>query len=93
MNPEEVFLIAKVFQNKSEKYPKMKVALESASTFLWETVCDFAKIDVDIYPTIARKFDLPPLDPTPMLTEGYQERSLGATNFPENGVIFQKEGQ
>ena len=45
MNPREVFLIAKVFQNKSEKYPKMKIAFERASTFLRENVCDFAKIE------------------------------------------------
>lgn len=88
MNPEEVFLIAKVFQNKTEKYPKMKIAFERASTFLGETVCDFAKIDADIHPALAKKFDLPPLDPAPMLTEGYQERSLGATKFPDLVVIF-----
>ena len=40
MNLEEVFLIAKVFQHKSEKHPKMKIALERANTFLKETVCD-----------------------------------------------------
>ena len=69
----------------------MKIALERASSFLKETVCDFAKIDADIHPTIAKKFDLPPLDPAPMPTEGYQERSLGATNFPELGVIFKRK--
>lgn len=91
MNLEEVFLIAKVFQHKSEKHQKMKIALERANTSLKETVCDFAKIDADIYPTIAKKFHLPPLDPAPMATEGYEERSLGATNYLELGVIFKRK--
>ncbi|KAL7594601.1 hypothetical protein Lser_V15G29705 [Lactuca serriola] len=88
MNPEEIFLIARVFQNKSEKNPKMKIALERASTFLRETICDFARIDTNIHTALAPKFNLPPLDPAPMLTKGFQERSLGATNFPDLGVIF-----
>ena len=91
MNPEEVFLIAKVFQNKAEKHPKMKTALDRVNNFLRETVCDFAKIDVDIYPIISKKFDLPPLDPAPMPTEGFADRSLGATNFPELGIIFKRK--
>ena len=91
MNPEEVFLIARVFENKSEKYPKMEIAFERASIFLRESLCDFAKIDADIHPALAKKFNLPPLDPAPMLTEGYQERSLGATNFPDLGVIFKRK--
>ena len=53
MNPEEVFLIAKVFQNKCEKHPKMKIALERSSTYLKEIVRDFAKIDAEIHPIIA----------------------------------------
>ena len=69
----------------------MKIALERASIYLKETVCDFVKIDADIHPTIAKKFDLPPLDPAPMPTEGYQERSMGATNFPVLGVIFKRK--
>ena len=69
----------------------MKIALERASTFLKETVCDFAKIDADIHPIISKIADLPPLDPAPMPTEGYEERSLGATNYPELGVIFKRK--
>ena len=91
MNSEEIFLIAKVFQNKSEKHPKMKIELEKANSFLRDTVCDFAKIDADIYPTILKKFDLPPLEPVPMPTEGFEERSLGTTNFPDLGVIFKRK--
>ena len=91
MNPKEVFLIAKVFQNKAEKHPKMKTALDRVNNFLRETVCNFAKIDADIYPIISKKFDLPPLDPAPMPTEGFADRSLWATNFPELGIIFKRK--
>ena len=68
-----------------------KQQFERASIFLRETVCEFAKIDAYIYPVLAKKLDLPPLDPAPMLTEGYQEISLGATNFPDLGVIFKRK--
>ena len=34
MNLEEIFLIAKVFQNKAEKHPKMLIALERANNIL-----------------------------------------------------------
>ena len=61
MNPEEIFLIAKVFQNMCEKNPKMNIAYKRASTFLKETVCDFANIDAYIHPALTRKFNLPPL--------------------------------
>ena len=91
MNPEEIFLIARVFQGKAEKYPKMQIALDRVNSFLMDTVCDFAKIDADIYPTIAKKHELPPLDPAPMPSEGFEERPLGASNFPELGVIFKRK--
>lgn len=91
MNPEEVFLIARVFQNKLEKNPKMKIEFERANTFLRQTVFDFAKIDADIHITLAEKFNLPPLDPDPMLTEGFQERSHGEKNFPDLGVIIKRK--
>ena len=88
MNPEEVFLIAKVFQNKVDKYPKIKISLERENTFLKETLCDFMKIDAYIHPALAKNFHLPPLDPAPVLTEGFQERSLCATNYPDLGIVF-----
>ena len=69
----------------------MQMALDKAKSFLRDTVCDFAKIDADIYPTIIKKFDLPPLEPVPMPTKGFEERSLGATNFPELGIIFKRK--
>ena len=82
MNPEEVFLIARVFQFKFEKHSKMKISFERACEYLRSTVCDFAKIDADIHPALAQKFILPAHEPIPILIEGYEERSLGATNFP-----------
>ena len=90
MNPEEVFLIARVFQINYEKHTKMNIAYERDCTFLKETLCDFAKINVDIHLALAHKFNLPPLDPALVLTEGYQERSLGATNFPKLGVVYKR---
>ena len=33
-NPEDIFLIARVFQLKAEKHPKIKVAFERACEFL-----------------------------------------------------------
>ena len=91
MNPEEIFLISRVFQNKVENHLKMQMALDKAKSFLRDTVCDFAKIDADIHPTIIRKFDLPPLEPVPMPTEGFEETSLGATNFLELRIIFKRK--
>ena len=91
MNPEEIFLIARVFQGKAEKYPKMQIALDRVNSFLMDTVCDFAKIDADIYPNIAKKHELPLLDPTPMPSEAFEERPLGASNFLELGVIFKRK--
>ena len=46
---------------------------------------------MDIHPLIAKTIDLPPLDPTPMPTEGFEERSLGATNFPDLVIIFKRK--
>ena len=42
---EEIFLIARVFQLKAEKYPKMKISFEMACEFIKSLVCDFGKID------------------------------------------------
>ena len=88
MNPKEVFLIARVFQIKSEKHPKIKIAYEKAFEYLRSTVCDFAKIDVDIHLALVQKFNLPAREPAPVFTEGYKDRSLSETNFPELGVVF-----
>ena len=68
----------------------MLIAYERACTFLKEIVCDFAIIDADIHLALAQKFNLPPLEPALVLTEGFQERSLGATKFPVFGVIFKR---
>ena len=64
----------------------MKIAYEKAYEYLKSAVCDFAKIDEDIHPVLAQKFNLPTLDPVPVFTEGYQDRTLGATNFLELGA-------
>lgn len=53
-------------------------------------VCDFGKIDAEVYPVLSPKFNFPPFEPAPSFTEGYQDMSLGATNFPELGVIYKK---
>ena len=82
MNPEEVFLIARVFQIKAEKHPKMKIACDKACEFLKALVCGFRKIYVDIHHLLAQKFNFPKLEPEPSFTEGCQEMSLSATNFP-----------
>ena len=57
MNPEEVFLIARVFQIKAEKHPKMKIACDKACEFLKALVCDFGKINVDIHLVLDKKFN------------------------------------
>ena len=44
MNPEEIFLIAQVFQLKAKKYPNMKVAFERACEFIKALVCGFGKM-------------------------------------------------
>ena len=91
MNTKEIFLVANVLQNKMDNHLKMQIEYERACTFLKETVCDFARIDADIHPTLDQKFNLPPLKPTLVLTESFQERSLGATNFPDIGVTFKRK--
>ena len=90
VNSGEVFLIARVFQIKSEKHLKMKIACEKACEYLKLAVCDFAKINADIHPVLAQKFNLPTLEPAPVFTEGYQDKSLGATNFSELGFVFKR---
>lgn len=55
MNPDEIFLIARVFQLKAEKYPKMKIEFERACEVLKALVCDFRKIDVEIHLILAKK--------------------------------------
>ena len=90
MNPEKVYLIARVFQIKAEKHLKMVIVYEKACEFLKSLVCDFAKIDAYIHIVLAQKFKLPALEPTPVFTKGYQERSIGATNFPQLGVVYKR---
>lgn len=90
MNPEDIFLIAIVFQINAEKHLKMKIAYEKTCDFLIALVCDFGKIDVEVYPIQARKFNFPDFESAPSFTKGYQEMSLSATNFLELGVIFKK---
>lgn len=83
MNPEEIFLIARVFSVKDDKYPKVKIECEKMCEFLRALVCNFGKIDTKIHPIIAKKFKFPDFEPTPSYTEGYQNMSLGVTNFLE----------
>lgn len=83
MKPKEVFLIVRVFQVKSDKHPNMKIAYEKACEFLKSLVYDFEKIDTDIHPVLAKKFNFPELESASSFTEGYQEMSLGATNLPQ----------
>lgn len=54
MNPEEISFIAWVFQVKSEKPPKMKIAYERACEFLKAPVREFGKIDAEIHPVLAK---------------------------------------
>lgn len=89
-NPEEVFLIARVFQMKAEKYPKMKISFKRECEFLKALVCNFGKIDVEIDFILAQKFDFPPFYQVPTITEGFQEMKLGATNFLELGIMYKK---
>lgn len=90
MNPEEIFLIARVFKFKAQKHPQMTIAYEKACDFLRALVCDFGKIDAEIYPSFAPKFEFPPFEPVPTFTNGFQDMSLGATNFPQLGVIYKR---
>lgn len=49
MNPEEVLLIARVFQLKALKHPKMEDVYLRAAEFLRAYVCDFGKINSEIH--------------------------------------------
>lgn len=62
MNPEEFFSIARVFKNKIDKHHNMKPTYTNAYDFLKALVCDFAKIDVEIYPILLEKMDFPPFN-------------------------------
>lgn len=90
MNPEEIFFIAGVFQLKAEKYPKMKIAFKRPCELLKALVCDFGKIDAEIHPVLANKFNFTPFDLVPYYTKGFQDMSLGATSYSELGVVYKK---
>ena len=53
-------------------------------------ICEFGKIDVENHPVLAKKFNFPEFEPMPSLTDGIQDISLGATNFPELGVVYKR---
>lgn len=91
MNPEVNFLIARVFQLKAEKYPKMKIAFERACEFHKALVCDIGKIDAEIDPVISNKFYFPPVKTVPNYTEFFQDMSIGETKFPKLGVIYKRQ--
>ena len=65
----------------------MKIYFDRAYEFLKALVCDFGKIDADIHPILAHKFDFPPFDYVQTITEGFQEINLGAKGFPELGIV------
>ena len=85
MNPKEIFQIARMFQVKPEKYPKMNVAFERDFEFLKALGCDFGKIDAEIHHVLAKKFDFPPFNHVPTIIEGFQEMNICATRFPKSG--------
>lgn len=92
MNPEEIFFVARVLQLKSEKHHKMKITYERACKFLKALACDFRRIDVEIHPILAKKFNFPKLDLVPAFTNVFEEMQLGVTNYPELGVIYKIVG-
>lgn len=63
---------------------------EKVFLFLRSAMCDFSKIYANIHPALVQKFNLPSLEHTQVYTEGYEERSLGATNFSKLGVVFKR---
>ena len=88
MNPEELFLYAKVFSHKIEKHHNMKTPYRRVYTYLWSMLSDFATIDVEIHPILQEKLDLPPLEPLHFITGGIQEMNLRDTSNPDFGLIF-----
>ena len=56
---------------KVEKYPKMKIDFKRACEFLKALVCDSGKIDTEIHPILAHKFDFPPFYHVPTITDGF----------------------
>lgn len=87
-NLEEIFLITKVFRNKIEKHHKMKPIYARACDFIKSLACDFQPVDAEINSVLAAKIGLPLIDSPLAITEGIQEMSLGATNYPNIGIIF-----
>ena len=68
----------------------MKVIFEWTCEFRKALVYDFGKIDAKIHHVLAHKFDFPPFDHVPTITEGFQEMNLGATSFPELRIMYKK---
>lgn len=53
-------------------------------------MCVFGKIDVEIHPVLANKFDFHLFDHVATITEEFQEMNLGATSFPMLGIVYKK---
>lgn len=77
-----------VFQLKAQKYPKMEDAYIRFVDFLKSLVCDFGKIDVEIHSVLAEKMNYPPFEHPEYITDRIHHLSLGATNFPQLGIVF-----
>lgn len=59
----------------------MKISCGKACEFLKALVYDFWKIDDEVHPVLTKKFNFPEFKLTPNFTEGFQDISLGATNY------------
>ena len=46
--------------------------------------------DAEIQPFLDNKFDFPTFEHVPNFTKGFQDMSLGATSYPELGVVYKK---
>lgn len=71
MNPEEIFLIARVLQLKAQKHPKMEDAYIRVVGFLKSLICDFGKIDAEINSVLVEKMHFPLFQYPSYITEGY----------------------
>lgn len=88
MNPKEILLIARFFQLKFLKFPKMEDAYIKATKFLKALICDFRRIDAEIQSVLTKKMNFPPFEHHVYITEWFQDLSLRAKNFPQLSIVF-----
>lgn len=73
MNPKEIFTITRFFKIKSYKYTKIEEAYPKVANFLQAHVCEFLRIDAEIYSVLAEKMNFPLFEILEYIIEGFKK--------------------